>query len=153
MCVTFEPSDGITLEAIMLLCQISHVLRSTWKTNWTLKTVCRCIEKCNLNLCYARRKLYICSMQMLLSSLGLSSSQMIHKTWTVISNRCKSRHRSWHGREASVTFIFVLVQYHGRGGVCCDCTETYIVPSMTSFLGSNTMQVSFRVCYNNRVVS
>jgi len=29
----------------------------------SLDTVCRCIMKCNSNLYYARRKLYICSMQ------------------------------------------------------------------------------------------
>ncbi len=29
----------------------------------SLNTVCRCINKCNLNLCYSRRKLYISSMQ------------------------------------------------------------------------------------------
>ncbi len=41
---------------------------TTWPQEYfgkplSLNTVCRCINKCNLNLCYSRRKLYINSMQ------------------------------------------------------------------------------------------
>ncbi len=44
-------------------------------------TVCCCIKKCNLNLCYSRRKLYISSMQWChRGSLGQSSSQIVKKT-------------------------------------------------------------------------
>jgi len=47
-----------------------------------LNTVCHCIKKCNLNLCSARRKLCINSMQRIAAkcSLSPSSSQMIQNT-------------------------------------------------------------------------
>jgi len=60
---SLNPQMALHEKPIMLFRQIQpHVLRSTPEIRFPL-TVCRCIRKCKLNLCYTRRKVNICSIQ------------------------------------------------------------------------------------------
>ncbi len=68
MCVTFEPSGAVVLN-------IATWAQEYYRKPLLFNTVCCCIKKCNLNICYSRRNLLH-----QFYSLDQSSSQIIKKT-------------------------------------------------------------------------
>ncbi len=144
---------------------------STWAQEYFRKplsftTVCCCIKKCNLNLCYSRRKLY-----MLRGSLGQSSSQIVKKTvemcsvlrwvhmstcfwekWMVssqshrpkgpstLSSATEAKSNVCHGMGVQQSkqhrWLGYVWRYYWDGGIYWDCKETYTAIKMMSFMGS-----------------
>ncbi len=139
---------------------------ATWAQEYFRKTlsfttVCCCIKKCNLNICYSMRKPYInytqrCS-QAILARAHLRKSKRHISTcfcekWMASSQshrpKVPSRLSSVTEAKANVChgmgvqqckrhgWLEYVRRYHWHGGIYWDCTETYTAIKMMYFRGN-----------------
>jgi len=121
----------------------------------SLHTV-KCCTKYNSNRCYARRKLYNCSMQRWHQVLWARAHlRWSRRQWKCSNSACfekpslvlpKTKNLSWYGGCISANDMGDSHVCEGHGGVYWDYTVAYRHQDDT-----RQCQASFSVCYNRDV--